>query len=158
MKKKSFVGMLALSLILLGACTKNPSEAPVEQSQASTQISEAMVSEPEESEEMPALEKKQSAIDQEQFLLDNVWDLTEQTTGGAESNEFTIGFVTDATYEEAKSYYQELVKALAVEGITEIGNDSEESWSLIGTYDGGMTLQITIGPQEDNQYIMILSY
>lgn len=157
LKKKSLVGVLALSLIVLGACTKTQPEIPSETS-VSTEVSEARASESEVSVENPASEKIKSSIDQEQFLLENIWDLTEQKTGGVESNEFTIGFVTDATYEEAKTYYQELVKELAVEGITEIGNDSEESWSLIGTYHGDMTLQITIGPQEDNQYIMILSY
>lgn len=143
------------SLFLLSACTKK--ESP----QSSTPVvesSEMMEESSEDAKEDAASPKSAgSAIDKEEFLMDDVMDLTEVSNGGEDSPEFTIGYATKNSYEEVKAFYQDLIKKLGVTEVTEQSSDEEETWVIFGSYNGAI-LQITVGPQEDNRYVLIMSY
>lgn len=149
MKKRIIIGFI-LSVSFLSACTKNEpqpsSSSVVESTESSPTITESQ-----------AKPSEKSAIDKEEFLMADVKDLTEVSTGGEESSEFTIGFATDASYEEVKAFYKDLIEKLGVTEVTEQSSDEEETWAIFGKYNDAI-LQITVGPQEDNRYVLIMSY
>ncbi|MEG0294922.1 hypothetical protein [Enterococcus sp.] len=153
--KKVMLVSAVFSLFLLSACTKK--ESP----QSSTPVvesSEMMEESSEDAKEDAASPKSAgSAIDKEEFLMDDVMDLTEVSNGGEDSPEFTIGYATKNSYEEVKAFYQDLIKKLGVTEVTEQSSDEEETWVIFGSYNGAI-LQITVGPQEDNRYVLIMSY
>lgn len=143
------------SLFLLSACTKK--ESP-QSSPPVVESSEMMEESSEDAKEDAASPKSEgSAIDKEEFLMDDVMDLTEVSNGGEDSPEFTIGYATKNSYEEVKAFYQDLIKKLGVTEVTEQSSDEEETWVIFGSYNGAI-LQITVGPQEDNRYVLIMSY
>lgn len=143
------------SLFLLSACTKK--ESP-QSSPPVVESSEMMEESSEDAKEDTASPKSAgSAIDKEEFLMDDVMDLTEVSNGGEDSPEFTIGYATKNSYEEVKAFYQDLIKKLGVTEVTEQSSDEEETWVIFGSYNGAI-LQITVGPQEDNRYVLIMSY
>lgn len=149
-----------LSLFLLSSCAKDESpksSAPVVDS--SEMMEEQSGEMPAAAEEKENDDKKSgnSAIDKEEFLMDDVMDLTEVSNGGEDSPEFTIGYATKNSYEEVKAFYQDLVKELGVTEVTEQSSDEEETWAIFGSYDGAI-LQITVGSQEENRYVMVMSY
>lgn len=139
------------SLFLLSACTKKVSP------QSSTSVVESSEMMEESSEDVASPKSEGSAIDKEEFLMDDVMDLTEVSNGGEDSPEFTIGYATKNSYEEVKAFYQALIKKLGVTEVTEQSSDEEETWVIFGSYNGAI-LQITVGPQEDNRYVLIMSY
>ena len=143
------------SLFLLSACTKK--ESP-QSSPPVVESTEMMEESSEDAKEDAASPKSAgSAIDKEEFLMDDVMDLTEVSNGGEDSPEFTIGYATKNSYEEVKAFYQALIKKLGVTEVTEQSSDEEETWVIFGSYNGAI-LQITVGPQEDNRYVLIMSY
>ena len=143
------------SLFLLSACTKK--ESP-QSSPPVVESTEMMEESSEDAKEDAASPKSAgSAIDKEEFLMDDVMDLTEVSNGGEDSPEFTIGYATKNSYEEVKAFYQDLIKKLGVTEVTEQSSDEEETWVIFGSYNGAI-LQITVGPQEDNRYVLIMSY
>ena len=149
--KKVMLVSAVFSLFLLSACTKKVSP------QSSTSVVESSEMMEESSEDVASPKSEGSAIDKEEFLMDDVMDLTEVSNGGEDSPEFTIGYATKNSYEEVKAFYQALIKKLGVTEVTEQSSDEEETWVIFGSYNGAI-LQITVGPQEDNRYVLIMSY
>lgn len=151
--KKVILFSSVVSLLVLGACAKN--ESP------SSDPSVAESSEVLADQSLPVEEKPKksgsSSIGKDEFLMDDVRDLTEVASGGEGSSEFTIGYATSHTFDEVRAFYQALIEKLEVTGVSEQISAEEETWAIFGTY-GDAILQITVGPQEENRYVMIMSY